>query len=528
MEHSPRIERHLAKELFRFVVAGSVDDGKSTLLGRLLLDAAALFEDQLADATVLGPDGIPHLDLSLLTDGLLAERDQQITIDVAYRYFTTERRKFIVADTPGHLQYTRNMVTGASTADAALLLVDASRGPTEQTRRHAFVAARLGIRELIVCVNKMDLVAWSQERFDAISGEFYDLLAETGFDRCHLIPVCATLGDNVVRRSERLPWARATLLGLLETLPLPAASNSAPVRLWVQLLLKSGDGVRRYAGTLATGRITVADRLLLLPSGLDVGVTELTVAGRPSDSAVAGESMALRFDREVDCARGDLLCCLDAPAQATSRLEASLVWFGDQPLRAGARLLLRIGSRETTATIAQLLDRTDLDRLTTSSTDRLDTNDLGRVRISTLGPLPFDPFELCKSTGAFVLIDPQSRQTVGAGMLAAPSDERPSESAPPSGLERQRRLGHGPLAILVPQGADQAAIDRLERRLFDAGLLTASAHEVEQAVALLRAGVVVVSTVRTDAAFETVLLCGSDESAWWLQLEPLLFALRGR
>ena len=526
MEHSPRIERHLAKELFRFVVAGSVDDGKSTLLGRLLLDAGALFEDQLADATVPGPDGIPHLDLSLLTDGLLAEREQQITIDVAYRYFATERRKFIVADTPGHLQYTRNMVTGASTADAALLLVDASRGPTEQTRRHAFVAARLGLRELIVCVNKMDLVGWSQERFDAIAAELHDLLAQTGFDRCHLIPVCATLGDNVVRRSERLPWARATLLGLLETLPLPAASNSAPVRLWVQLLLKSGDGVRRYAGTLATGRITVADRLLLLPSELEIGVTELTVAGKTSDSAVAGESIAIRFDREVDCARGDLLCSIDAPAQTASRLEASLVWFGDQPLRAGARLLLRIGGRETTATIAQLLDRTDLDRLTTSSTDRLDTNDLGRVRISTLGPLPFDPFELCRSTGAFVLIDPTSRATVAAGMLAAPSDERPSESAPPSGLERQRRLGHGPLAILVPQGADQAAIDRLERRLFDAGFVTAQASDGSAATSLLRAGLVVLSTTQPPDATPAITLLGTEGADWLQQLEPLLGPLR--
>ncbi len=526
MQTSDRIARHLTKELFRFVVAGSVDDGKSTLLGRLLLDAGALFDDHLADATVLGPDGAPHLDLSLFTDGLLAEREQQITIDVAYRYFATERRKFIVADTPGHLQYTLNMVTGASTADAALLLVDASRGPTEQTRRHAFVAARLGLRELIVCVNKMDLVGWSRERFDAIATELTALLAETGFARCHLIPVSATLGDNVVRRSERLPWAEATLLELLETLPLPTSTNSAPVRLWVQLLLRSGDGVRRYAGTLATGRITVGDRLRLLPSGLEVGVTELTVAGTPSDSAVAGESIALRFDREVDCARGDLLCSADAPAQTATRFDAALVWFGDQPLRAGARLLLRIGSRETPATIAELLDRTDLDQLTTSPTDRLQTNDLGRVRLVTPGPLPFDPFESSRATGAFVLIDPTSRATVAAGMLAAPSDERPSESAPPSGLERQRRLGHRPLAVVLPRDADNSSVNRLEARLFHAGFFTAQADDASAVAALLRAGLLVLCSEAAGVEPEAITVTGTDEADWWQQLEPLLGPLR--
>jgi len=528
MATSDRIARHLAKELFRFVVAGSVDDGKSTLLGRLLLDAGALFEDQLADATVVGPDGLPHLDLSRVTDGLLAEREQQITIDVAYRYFATERRKFIVADTPGHLQYTRNMVTGASTADAALLLVDASRGPTAQTRRHAFVAAKLGIRELIVCVNKMDLVGWSQERFDAISRELRDLLAHTGFDRCHLIPVCATAGDNVVLRSDRLPWAEATLLELLEGLPLPTAPALAPVRLWVQLLLRSGDGVRRYAGTLATGRITVGDRLLLLPSGLEIGVKELTVAGRPSDSAVAGESIALRFDREVDCARGDLLCAETSPARLASRLDASLVWFSDQPLRVGARLLLRLGTRETLATVSQLVSRTDLDSLASEPCDRLDPHELGNIVLTTLAPLPFDPFERCSATGAFVLIDPQSLQTVGAGMITGEAAAPATASDSPTASERSLRLGHRALCVVLPSKATDGAAGRLERRLFDAGLLTASAHDAGQAALLLAAGLVVVSTARPDGAFETVLLSGSDESAWWLQLEPLITRLRER
>lgn len=526
MPTSDRIARHLSKEIFRFVVAGSVDDGKSTLLGRLLLDAGALFEDQLADATVLGSDGLPHLDLSRITDGLLAEREQQITIDVAYRYFATERRKFIVADTPGHLQYTRNMVTGASTADAALLLVDASRGPIEQTRRHAFVAARLGLRELIVCINKMDLVGWSRERFDSIAADLTALLAETGFARCHIIPVCATLGDNVVRRSERLPWAEATLLELLETLPLPSATNSAPVRLWVQLLLKSEDGVRRYAGTLATGRITVGDRLRLMPSGLEVGVTELTVAGKPSYSAVAGESIALCFDREVDCARGDLLCAETSPAQAASRLEASLVWFSDQPLRIGARLLLRLGTRETLATVNELVSRTDLDSLASEPCDRLDPNELGNIVLTTLAPLPFDPFELCRATGAFVLIDPTSRATVAAGMIAAPSDDRPPESAPPSGLERQRRLGHSALLINMPDGAEAAALDRLERRLFDAGFVTAQAADGQAATRLLHAGLVVLSTTQPPDAIPAVTLSGANEADWWRTIEPLLGPLR--
>lgn len=528
MQHSPRIARHLAKELFRFVVAGSVDDGKSTLLGRLLLDAGALYEDQLADATLLGPDGAPHLDLSLLTDGLLAEREQQITIDVAYRYFSTERRKFIVADTPGHLQYTRNMVTGASTADAALLVVDASRGPTEQTRRHAFVAARLGLRELIVCVNKMDLVGWSKERFDAIATELRGLLAETGFERCHLIPVCATAGDNVVRRSDRLPWAEATLLELLESLPLPAATSGAPVRLWVQLLLRSGDGVRRYAGSLATGRVTVGDRLLLMPAWLQVTVQELTVAGKPSDSAVAGESIALRFDRDVDCARGHLLCSIDAPAQAASRLDAALVWFGDQPLRAGARLILRIGSRETPATVIELLDRTDLNQLTTGPTDGLDTNDLGRVRISTPGPVPFDPFEHCRATGAFVLIDPTTRATVAAGMLERAATELQPALQSPTAEARALRLGHGPLAVVLPHDADNSSVNRLEARLFQAGFFTAQSNDASAVAGLLRAGLLVLCSEAAAVEPQAITLSGADEAAWWQQLERLLGPLRDR
>jgi bifunctional enzyme CysN/CysC len=418
------------------------------------------------------------------------------------------------------------MVTGASTADAILLLVDASRGPTEQTRRHAFVAAKLGIRELIVCVNKMDLVGWSQERFDAISRELQDLLAQTGFDRCHLIPVCATAGDNVVSRSDRLPWAEASLLELLEGLPLPTAPALAPVRLWVQLLLRSGDGVRRYSGQLATGRLRVGDGLRLMPSGAQVRIAELWVAGAGRDEAEAGESVALRFDREVDCARGDLLCAETSPARLASRLDASLVWFSDQPLRIGARLLLRLGTRETLATVSKLLSRTDLDSLASEPCDRLDPNELGNIVLTTLAPLPFDPFEASSATGAFVLIDPQSLQTVGAGMITGEAAAAAAASDSPTASERARRLGHRALCTVLPSESRDGAAGRLERRLFDAGLLTASAPDAGQAAALLAAGLAVVSTARPDGAFETVLLAGSDESGWWLQLEPLITKLR--
>ena len=298
------------------------------------------------------------------------------------------------------------------------------------------------------------------------------------------------------------------------------------MRLWVQLLLKSGDGVRRYAGTLATGRITSGDRLLLMPAGLQVTVQELTVAGTPSDSAVAGESIALRFDREVDCARGDLLCSIDAPAQAASRLDAALVWFGDQPLRAGARLLLRIGSRETPATIAELLDRTDLDQFTTGPTDRLQTNDLGRVRLVTPGPLPFDPFERCKATGAFVLIDPTSRATVAAGMLERAATEPQPALQRPTAEVRALRLGHRPLAIVLPREADPSSVDRLEARLFQAGFVTAQSDDASAVASLLRAGLLVLCSETAGVQTEAFTVTGRDEAGWWQQLEPLLGPLR--
>ena len=330
----------------------------------------------------------------------------------------------------------------------------------------------------------------------------------------------------MVRRSEQLPWARATLLELLEALPLPTSTNSAPVRLWVQLLLRSGDGVRRYAGTLASGRVALGDRLMLMPAGLQVTVQELTVAGQRSDCAVAGESIALRFDREVDCARGDLLCSIDAPAQAASRLDAALVWFGDQPLRAGARLLLRIGSRETPATVAELLDRTDLDQLTTSSTEQLQTNDLGRVRLMTPSPVPFDPFESSRATGAFVLIDPQHRGTVAAGMLERAANQPQTALTGPTAAARALRLGHSPLAIVLPREADPSSVDRLEAKLFHAGFFTAQADDATAAAGLLRAGLLVLCSEAENPDAKTVTVTGTDDAAWWQQLEPLLADLR--
>jgi hypothetical protein len=284
--------------------------------------------------------------------------------------------------------------------------------------------------------------------------------------------------------------------------------------------------VRRYAGQLATGRLRVGDRLLLMPAGLQVTAQELSVAGKSSESAVAGESIALRFDREVDCARGDLLCSIDAPAQAASRLDAALVWFGDQPLRAGARLLLRIGSRETPATIAELLDRTDLDQLTTGPTERLQTNDLGRVRLVTPGPVPFDPFESSRATGAFVLIDPTSRATVAAGMLERASTEPQPTLESPTAEARALRLGHGPLAILLPHDAERSSVDRLEARLFHAGFFTAQSDDASAVAILLRAGLLVLCKEPAGREANTATVTGTDEAAWWQQLEPLLGNLR--
>jgi sulfate adenylyltransferase subunit 1 len=409
--------------LLRLVTAGSVDDGKSTLIGRLLYDARQILSDQLDQMRETSVRrGADFLDLSLLTDGLRAEREQGITIDVAYRPFTTGRRRFLIADCPGHVQYTRNMVTGASTADCALLLVDARHGVVEQTRRHAFIAALLGIRHLVVCVNKMDLVDFAEERFAPISEELADLARWLDVPDLTVIPISALLGDNVVDPSERTPWYEGLpLLEHLEQMPVDPPGEAVGGRLAVQWVIRpAGDEEeRRYAGQMAGGALRVGQDIVVLPSGLRTRLAGIDAPEGPVDEAFPPMSVSVRLADDVDVSRGDMLCDPDRPPSLVRELTATVCWMSEQPLLPGARYLLKHTSRTCLARIESIEHIIDV---ATFGADpdpgRLELNDIGAVRIRTQALLAMDPYRVSRTTGSFVLIDEATNDTVGAGMMA--------------------------------------------------------------------------------------------------------------
>jgi sulfate adenylyltransferase subunit 1 len=404
-------------DTLRLATAGSVDDGKSTLIGRLLYDAKSILADQLEQIAAVSHarNGNGHLDLALLTDGLRAEREQGITIDVAHRYFATPRRRFILADTPGHEQYTRNMVTGASTAQVAIVLVDARHGVVEQTRRHAAVAALLRVGHVVLAVNKMDLVGWSEEVFDRIVADFDCFAAKVGLGAVTPLPLSALHGDNVVSSSERLGWyAGPPLLSHLETVDVPL-DRSADFRLPVQWVLRGES--RAYAGRVASGELRAGDEVVGLPSGASAVVTSLDVGGEPLEVALPGQSVSVCIDRELDLSRGDLLAASPAPLP-TRAFEADVCWLSKRPLAAGQRLALKNGTRTVRAVVDAVVDRLDLAAAERTSADTLSLNDLGRVSVRVSAPLPVEPYAANRVTGAFILLDEGTHDTVGAGMVA--------------------------------------------------------------------------------------------------------------
>jgi sulfate adenylyltransferase large subunit len=407
----------------RIVTAGSVDDGKSTLIGRLLHDARAILEDQLAAvARASSRRGHDGLDLSLLTDGLEAEREQGITIDVAYRYFATPRRKFILADSPGHEQYTRNMVTGASTADVALLLVDARKGVLPQTRRHTYLAHLLGIRHVFVAINKMDLVGYDRATFEAIRAAFLAFAAPLAIPDLRFFPISALAGDVVVEPSDRLGWyAGPTLLDALETVPVQDEAAALPARFAVQLVIRDdAGGSRRYAGRLASGCLRPGDAVVVLPAGRRTTVREILGFEGPRAVAVAGDSIALTLADEVDLARGDLIAAGDDPPRAARTLDATVCWLDEEPFRPEARYVLRHATRTVTARIAAVTHRLDVQTLQAApATTPIGINDVARLRLDLQQPIAADPYRTNRETGAFVLIDPVTHRTVAAGLIGA-------------------------------------------------------------------------------------------------------------
>jgi bifunctional enzyme CysN/CysC len=416
------LEAQQHKGLLRFLTCGSVDDGKSTLIGRLLYEANMLFEDQLAaleaDSKKLGTQG-GELDFALLLDGLTAEREQGITIDVAYRFFSTDKRKFIVADTPGHEQYTRNMVTGASTADAAILLVDARKGVLTQTRRHSYLVSLLGIRHVLLAVNKMDLVDYARATFTAIEEEYRAFATQIGLGDVCCIPVSALKGDNILTLSDKTRWYHGpTVLGYLETVEVDHSRlERAPFRMPVQWVNRPHAEFRGFAGIVTSGTVQAGDRIRVQPSGRDSRVARIVAYEGDLKQAGPGQSITLTLADEIDVSRGDVISSADAPAGVADQFEATIVWMSDQPMLPGRAYWLKIGAKTVTATIGHPKYRVNINTLEHLAAKRLELNEIGVCNVAMDRPIAFDPYRENRDTGGFILIDRLSNNTVGAGLL---------------------------------------------------------------------------------------------------------------
>ncbi len=415
------LHQHEHKSLLRFLTCGSVDDGKSTLIGRLLYDSKMIFEDQLAaleaDSKRVGTQG-GDIDFALLVDGLAAEREQGITIDVAYRFFSTDKRKFIVADTPGHEQYTRNMVTGASTADAAIILIDARKGVLTQTRRHSYLVSLLGIRHVVLAINKMDLVDWSQQVFDDILAEYRTFADQIGIKTFTAIPMSALQGDNITEPSERTPWYEGPpLMTWLEDAPIEDDLQAKPFRMPVQWVNRPNLDFRGFSGLVASGVIKPGDKVKALPSGRESTIERIVTLRGDLDEAVAGQSVTLTLKDEIDVSRGDVLSVADRPPEVADQFESTIVWFDDEPLLPGRPYLLKLGTRTVTAQVAEPKYKVNVNTMEHLAATRLELNEIGVSNLSLSAPIAFDPYVENKDLGGFILIDRLSNRTVGAGML---------------------------------------------------------------------------------------------------------------
>jgi sulfate adenylyltransferase large subunit len=486
-------EQHLAREeakdLLRFLTCGSVDDGKSTLIGRLLYDSRNVFEDQVhAAAKATRNRAAGEVDLSLLTDGLRAEREQGITIDVAYRYFATARRKFIIADTPGHEQYTRNMATGASTADLAILLIDAQLGVLPQSRRHAFICSLLGISRFVVAVNKMDLAGYDRAVFERIRDEFAGFLAKLGAPEAYFLPVSALAGDHVVERSRNMPWFDGpSLLEYLETAGRCGPGEGAGFRMPVQRVSRPDGSFRGYAGQVASGAVHPGDVVTALPSGLRSRVKRIATFDGDLAAAFAPLSVTLELEDPLDISRGDMLFAGSAAPHVARRLEAHLVWMDARPLDARRRYLLKHTTQTVSAEVT-VRHRIDIHTLDAEPAHTLEMNAIGVAEISTTKPLFFDSYKRNRVTGSFILIDPETNATVAAGLIRQPVAAARG-AGPVTATERMARWGHGG-AVIETETAEVAAA--LERALFDRGCSVAVAGGESAASALEDAGMLAI------------------------------------
>lgn len=480
-------------DLLRFTTAGSVDDGKSTLIGRLLYDSKSIFQDQLEQIDQASKNsGESGINLALLTDGLRAEREQKITIDVAYRYFATPRRKFIIADTPGHEQYTRNMVTGASTADLAIVLLDASRGITTQSKRHGFITSLLRIPHVVLAVNKMDLAGWSREVYDKIIADYMEFAEKLDLN-IKAIPISALKGDNLVNPSEHMPWYEGgTLMHHLETVQVGQTRNLVDFRFPVQYVIRPDRNFRGYAGRIASGTVSPGEEVVILPSGKDTRVKSIETFDGPLQEAATPDSVVLTLEHEIDVSRGDMIVRRHNLPTMGTHLDASVCWMSEEPMDTSKQYLLRHTSREVKAIVSEVLYRIDMNTLHREPAQGLALNEIGRVTIETASPLFFDSYRDNRQTGSFILIDPHTNGTVAGGMIrgetktleALVQDDHETTKVSPNvvwqGLnipraEREAKNGHKALVVWLTglSGSGKSTIGQLvERKLFAAGTQT--------------------------------------------------------
>jgi sulfate adenylyltransferase large subunit len=506
------LRREEEKDLLRFITAGSVDDGKSTLIGRLLYDSKGVYEDQITSirkATVNETAGT--LDFALLTDGLRAEREQGITIDVAYRYFATAKRKFIIADTPGHEQYTRNMATGASTANLAIVLIDARNGVLPQSRRHAFIASLLGIHHVVVAVNKMDLMDYSEQVFNRIRAEFSSFAAQLNIPDLYFIPVSALLGDNIVTKSERMPWFDgASLLHHLETVHIASDRNLSEMRFPVQLVVRPNQQFRGYAGQVASGVLRPGDPVMVLPSGRTSRVKSIVTYDGEVTRAFPPMSVTVALEDEVDVSRGNMLAPPSHPPHVTRCIDARLVWMGDQPLDLRRQYLIKHTTQTVKAQVRFIRYRVNVNTLEKLPAPELRLNEIGTVVIDTHAPLFVDQYRRNRATGSFVLVDPVSNATVAAGMVTGrdprvadptmPEAQPPTEGRIPE-AERQQRIGH-PSALIWMNGGAQVGY-AVESELFQRGYLT-------HVIAAQTDGSVLLELAHNLTAAGLITICAAD------------------
>lgn len=509
------LAQHERKELLRFLTCGNVDDGKSTLIGRLLYDSKMIYEDQLAavrsDSIKSGTTGAGKIDLALLVDGLQAEREQGITIDVAYRYFSTTNRKFIIADTPGHEQYTRNMATGASTCDLAVILIDARYGVQTQTKRHSFIASLLGIKHIIVAINKMDLMDYSEDTYEKIKADYLDFISNLDGlnDDVHVIPLSALDGDNVVNKSSNMPWySGKSMMETLETVEISEDGNFQDARFPVQYVNRPNLDFRGFCGTIASGMFRKGDAITTLPSGKTSTIKSIVTFDGELEEAYPPMAITLTLDDEIDVSRGDTIVKSDNLPSVADKFDANIVWMTENALVPGKQYIIKLATRSVSGSIASIQHRIDVNTLEHHDANELQLNEIGSCSVSVNAPVVFDAYTRSKGTGSFIIIDRLTNVTVGAGMISGHSSD--TELNDVSTEERAARFGQKTVAIALSGTHSEQTAYQLERKLFDNGhaatVLTGTLSNIDEAIAVVKhAGLICLCTSNNacDFSFDT-------------------------